>query len=452
MTLNYNIDNPEKLYYNVKKSGYISTSDFIDIVDPSSINYENSVFNGEHFIFNSSIGSTSFSISLPKEPEQLSYASTQTSLLNYTTKSKNAKGPIDRVSINFEGVGYKSLPSFVSIASTQGVNASLLPDSKTINRINDVRILNPGFEYSSDNTLTPEAFVSPIVSIINSNTITDVEVISGGKNYTTEPDLVIVNPDTGLEDLTGSIQAQINGSAIASASIIVPSRGLEPVTHQIFAINNSNGATIKNVEFNSATGIVTCTLVTPILGFSTSPFTVGEEIFVEGIQQYTDNTITAGDGFNSQENGFKFFKITSMVNNNPATVEFNLSSITNNPGVAKTDQNLFAQIISRDDYPVFEVKQKIFNFIVGEKLSALIGDIFTPVELSVSESTNEFIKIVENEPGAFDLIDGQRIRGANSGNIATINSISKNKGEFVIDYSLRPVSYTHLTLQTIYSV
>ena len=271
----------------------------------------------------------------------------------------------------------------------------------------------------------------------SSNTITDVEVISGGKNYTTEPDLVIVNPDTGLEDLTGSIQAQINGSAIASASIIVPSRGLEPVTHQIFAINNSNGATIKNVEFNSATGIVTCTLVTPILGFSTSPFTVGEEIFVEGIQQYTDNTITAGDGFNSQENGFKFFKITSMVNNNPATVEFNLSSITNNPGVAKTDQNLFAQIISRDDYPVFEVKQKIFNFIVGEKLSALIGDIFTPVELSVSESTNEFIKIVENEPGAFDLIDGQRIRGANSGNIATINSISKNKGEFVIDYSLR---------------
>ena len=240
-----------------------------------------------------------------------------------------------------------------------------------------------------------------------------------------------------MEDLTGSIQAQINGSAIASASIIVPSRGLEPVTHQIFAINNSNGATIKNVEFNSATGIVTCTLVTPILGFSTSPFTVGEEIFVEGIQQYTDNTITAGDGFNSQENGFKFFKITSMVNNNPATVEFNLSSITNNPGVAKTDQNLFAQIISRDDYPVFEVKQKIFNFIVGEKLSALIGDIFTPVELSVSESTNEFIKIVENEPGAFDLIDGQRIRGANSGNIATINSISKNKGEFVIDYSLR---------------
>ena len=437
LTLNYNIDNPEKLYYNVQKSGYISTSDFVDVVNPSSIYYEDSVFGGEYLIFNSSIGSTSFSISLDREPEQISYASTQTSVLNYTTDSKNAKGPIDKVAINFGGVGYKELPSFVSIASTQGVNASLLPDSNTINRINEVRILNPGFEYSADNTLRPEAFVSPIISIINSNTITDVEVVSGGKNYTTEPDLVIVNPDTGLEDLTGSIQAQINGSAVANASIIVPPRGLQPVTHEIFAINNSNGATIKNVEYNSATGIVTCTLVTPILGFSTAPFVVGEEIFVEGIQQYTDNTITGGDGFNSQENGFKFFKVTSVINNNPATVEFNLSNVTSNPGVAKTDQNLFAQIVSKDDYPVFKVTQKIFNFNVGEKLSALIGDVFTPVELSISESTDEFIKIVEDEPGAFDLVAGQRIRGANSGNIATINVISENKGEFIVDYSLR---------------
>ena len=123
------------MFYNVQKSGYISTSDFVDVVNPSSIYYEDSVFGGEYLIFNSSIGSTSFSISLDREPEQLSYASTQTSVLNYTTDSKNAKGPIDKVAINFGGVGYKELPSFVSIASTQGVNASLLPDSRTINKL-----------------------------------------------------------------------------------------------------------------------------------------------------------------------------------------------------------------------------------------------------------------------------------------------------------------------------
>ena len=86
---------------------------------------------------------------------------------------------------------------------------------KNINRINNVRILNPGFEYSSDNTLRPEAFVSPIISVINSNTITKVDVLAGGKNYTSAPNLVIVNPDTGLEDTTGSILPKISGSAIA---------------------------------------------------------------------------------------------------------------------------------------------------------------------------------------------------------------------------------------------
>ena len=43
--------------------------------------------------------------------------------------------------------------------------------------------------------------------------------------------------------------------------------------------------------------------------------------------------------------------------------------------------------------------KKISKFNIGEKLSAFIGDKFTPVELRVSESTNEFIKITEAVPG-----------------------------------------------------
>ena len=437
VTLNYNENNPTKLFYNVSKSGFISTADFIDVPNSSTIQYVDSVYTDEYEIFNVSSASTSFSISLKSVPEQLKYSLTETNVLNYTTESLNASGSINEVKINYGGLGYKSLPSFVSIASTQGINASLLPNSSSINRINNVRILNPGFEYSSDNTLSPEAFISPVVTIINSNTITNVEVISGGKNYTTTPDLVIVNPDTGIEDTTGSVEATINGSAITSASVVVPSRGLEPVTHKIFALNNSNGAAIKNVDYNSSSGIVTCTLVTPILGFSTAPFSVGEKIFVEGIQQYSHSLITPGDGFNSNDNGFEFFEVSSMINNNPATVEFDISKFTSNAGIAKTNQNSFAQIISKDDYPVFSVSQNIFNFVVGEKLSALIGDSFKTVELSISESTDEFIKIVEDKPGAFDLVIGQRIRGANSGNIATINDISTNEGRFKVNYSLR---------------
>ena len=44
MTLNYFEDNPSKLYYNVQKSGYISTSDTIDVFNPSEIKYKDSVY------------------------------------------------------------------------------------------------------------------------------------------------------------------------------------------------------------------------------------------------------------------------------------------------------------------------------------------------------------------------------------------------------------------------
>ena len=205
----------------------------------------------------------------------------------------------------------------------------------------------------------------------------------------------------------------MRGSSLQDVEIVVAPRGLDPVTHSVFTLNNTNGSTIQSIGFNSGVGIVTCTLVTPVLGFSTAPFTVGEEIFVEGIQKYDDS----GTGFNSNDNGFKFYTVSSMVNNNPATVEFSLAGITTNPGIAKTTQNSYAQIIKKSDYPSFEVTQKISKFNIGEKLSAFINDEFAPVELTVTESTNEFIKVVENVPGAFKVLEGQRIRGFNSGNM-----------------------------------
>ena len=80
---------------------------------------------------------------------------------------------------------------------------------------------------------------------------------------------------------------------------------MQSITHEIFAINNSNGSTVSQLQYNPSTGIATCTLVTPVLGFSTAPFSINEEIYVEGLQQYTDSTLTGGDGFNSADNGFQ---------------------------------------------------------------------------------------------------------------------------------------------------
>ena len=51
LTLNYSDNNPLNLYYNIKKSGFISTSD-TDVVNYNKIHYLNSDYDGEYSVFN----------------------------------------------------------------------------------------------------------------------------------------------------------------------------------------------------------------------------------------------------------------------------------------------------------------------------------------------------------------------------------------------------------------
>ena len=73
----------------------------------------------------------------------------------------------------------------------------------------------------------------------------------------------------------------------------------------------------------------------------------------------------------------------------------------------------------------FKVTQKVSNFSIGEKLLAFVGSSYVPVELKISESSNEFIKIEEIVPGAFNLNSGQLIKGFVTGNVANKYNIKK---------------------------
>ena len=52
----------------------------------------------------------------------------------------------------------------------------------------------------SDKTLSPEAFVPPIVGIDNLDSVNEVEVVSGGNNYSSAPNLLLFNPVTNTVD------------------------------------------------------------------------------------------------------------------------------------------------------------------------------------------------------------------------------------------------------------
>ena len=425
LTLNYDSALPTKLYYALESGGYISTSDK-NVSNSSEILFVNSEYNGSYPV--TGIGSTTFVISLKSHPETLSYTQSNTEVLKYSTTSLTERGGVDSMRITSTGLNYKKLPKFVSIASTTGESVDIIPESTNIGRINEVTIEDQGFDFSADKTLNPEAFVSPIVNLINRNTITDIGITFGGSNYTSAPDLVVVNPLTGQAYSDGILEAKIQGSSISEVEIVEVPRGLSDTVNRIYAINNSNGIGINSCSSSTA-GILTCILTTPISGFATDAFTVNEKVFVENVRKYG----TSGDGFNSADHEYNFFTVLSYTNSNPAVVVIDLSSYTTDAGIAVTDQNSYATIIKQSDYPTFTVTQDTLNFIVGETLLTLDGNVYVERDLVVTENLSDSIKIY----GTYELSVSEVILGKDSGTIATIESLDENRAFFRLDYSLR---------------
>ena len=431
LTLNYSLNNPLNLFYNVEKSGFISTSD-INVVNGSKISYVNSDYNKNYSIV--SVGTTDFDIKLNRKPETLSYQNSNTNILKYNTTTKTDNGAISKINIISKGSGYKTLPRFVSIASTEGVNAKLLPSSSTSNKIENTEILNIGFEYASDKTLKPIAKLSPVISIKNSNKITSIIVKKRGANYTNPPELVLQDNKTKEIIKSGSLIANVSQAtqSINSVDVISTPHGIGNC--QLFTTNNSNGIPITNISIastivtDSVSGIVTVTLATPVLGFSTAPFQAGDSFFVENIEN------EYGDTFNSPSNKFTFYpveRIIGGINPNPFKLEINLNGLISNPGLAKTIQT-FASAINFKDYPQFTVVTEIANFALGEELFvSRDNSSFEDVGLSLDKISNSYIKIL----GDFKLKPNDKIKGYFSGSIATINTTFANIGEFKVDFA-----------------
>ena len=420
LTINYSEGLPSQLFYALEKTGYISTADK-EVQNYSKINFVDSKYNGSYSI--TSVGNTTFNISLQYIPENLNYNSSECDLLEYSTNSTTANGGISKIRIISEGVGFKKLPIFTGAESSNGSGAYIIAKSSDIGKIRGTKILNEGFEYSSDKTLRPTADIPTLVTIKDANIISEVKVLDGGKNYSSSPNLIIVDSNTKNIIDSGHLSANITGTSIGSVDVVESPKGIPP-SIEIKSINNSNGVGIQTIA-TSSSGIVTCFLVTPLNGFDIEPFVVGDKIYIEGIQKYGDS----GDGFNSENYEYRFFDVTNYVNGGTILqrkLEYNLSGISTNVGIAKTIQESYGSIVNSKNYPIFEVTQTYSPFIDGEVLS-VEG---TTQDLKVSSDNENYIKV----SGSYEVSSGQVLRGTQSGNLATINSVERTTGQFNISY------------------
>jgi hypothetical protein len=424
VTIKYNSDLPTSLYYSLEKSGNIIASDN-EVFDASKISFVNSQYSGTYSI--SGVGTTTFDICLSSVPEKLNYSQFECDELKFTTTSTTASGGISKVRILFSNNTYKKIPTFTGSNSINGSGAYLIPKSYNMGRSKEIKILNEGYEYSSDKTLRPAAYVSPVISLESSNKISKIDVLYGGKNYNFAPKLIVINSNTGEEIDNGFVEAVLTSNNITSVNIIQPPKGLPASNVELRTINNSNGISINTVE-TSISGLITCYLSPPSLGFTTSPFSVGDQIYVEGIQQYSSD----GSGFNSDNYGYQFFTVSSY-DNVLSKLSYSVSGLTTNAGIAKTIQNNFANIVKYEDYPKFKITEIPSEFLVGEGLLVNSGNGFNQIDLIITSYDNSFIKVF----GSYDLSVGEIIKGKTTGTIATINRIETNNGRFSVSYSLR---------------
>jgi hypothetical protein len=190
-------------------------------------------------------------------------------------------------------------------------------------------------------------------------------------------------------------------------------------------VNNTNGTSILEVESAANTGIFTCTVTTPILGYATPPFSVGDKVFIEGIKI---NPLVNGSGFNSEDYGYEFFTVSNYEETNPDRVTINISKLTSNTGLANLIQDSFATIVNSKDYPTFEITQEPSYFLPGE---AIISNNIER-DLFITDSTETYIKVY----GSYELELNEIITGKESGTIATIKKIENNSALFDINYSI----------------
>ena len=436
LTLQSSASTPNVLYYGITKGGYISTADK-EVQNHSQIIFSDSAYNGEYKI--SGVTSETFNFS-PRLPEFLTYDNADCEKIEYSTKSTNVKGGIKKLKILSKGFNYKKLPIFKEVTSTEGVNANLVATSNNIGKIEKVRVLDIGYEYSADKTLQPEVFIPSILNVDNLDTVTNIDIVNGGSDYTTSPNLILFNPVSNEIVDTGSLSADVPNQTIAHVDLVAPLNGLDSVQHKIFAINNSNGIGINSMQTSSG-GLVTCFMQTPFNGFvDPQPFEVGDEIFVEGIQRVGEAggltvqggaTIgeVLGEGFNSENHNFTFFKVLEYIPGSNTILKFSVAGVTTNPGIAKTFQSGYATIINKKNYPEIIPIQERGIFQQNEPI-ILNGE---KTDLSVVETRDDFIKL-----DGLDMVKkGDRITGRTTGVSAEIVDLKPNLGRFEIDFSNR---------------
>ena len=360
---------PERLYYSLdpvsntnlpeEKLTIIKDS---EILNNNSIITQNSVYNGNRRI--SIAGTNFFTFNLTEAPEADSYTSTLSDL-SYITDCTHTSGPIAAVEVTSSGKNYTTLPSIVSINTIDGVKGDLVSTTEDIGIIEKVKIEDIGYDFPTDKTLKPSVSLPQIITVDSFAKIENISIVSGGRGYSSAPELIFFDGKTGNQITDLSTKYSLGDSTV---TILSNTRGINNATPLVLPIKNTNGVGISTVGFNTVTKEVTLNLS---VGFSTSfPFEVGDRIIVENTSIGIGSTAR---GYNSKDYNYKLFTLTGITTNlgGLGSVTYNLGDELNDGETPGTFDaiNSSGVISAEKNFPTFDIEVSTADYLSGEKVT-----------------------------------------------------------------------------------
>jgi len=425
LTLRITEHTPNKLYYNIETSKdlYQDTS----VQNANCIEILPSIFNSDSEIIETT--ENTFTINLTSEPEVSNYVAIGNTSLSYNILNSQTTGPINDTRLLFKGSDYKKLPSISSINSS-GINATLIPITTTIGKINKIETISNSI-YPSDTTLKPISNLYSILHLDNNYKVSKLNLNFGGANYLSSPSVKLYNENTNEIYDSFSAYCNLSGPSVDEIVIANPGYGLPKTGNKIIFTENSNGVKIieaSSLETSPGTFLVSLRVETPSSGFTTSnplPFNINDKIFVEGI-------VSSGFGYNSEKYSYNTFNvvgiITSYSSPDQSIIRYELP---NDPGIPISYN--FAYVINSNDLPDCEVIVSENEFYSNEPLENT-----TLINNSVDTLNKSILKVYDSS----EFIESQIIRGKNSNSEGTIVKINPQYSEFSISNSkTKPIGW-----------
>ena len=435
----YDDDLPETLYYNLVplKNNQIP-ADFSlikldnDIITEISI--EDSSFSGNYDV--KSTTDKTFSYFLPDYTHDENSFTSSNAIISYLSSSDQVSGPIGRVRYISDGNNITQIPQIEEIVTESGVGAILQATSKVIGNIKNINISDIGFDFPTDFTLAPRAHTPTLVKVEELVSIVSIGVTFPGKNYTSLPDLKIV--DGISEKVVDDIVLDYVFDNRFKVRILKNTGNINNVKPSIIPFNNTNGYKIRTLTYDPSTKDATIVLDT--VGFSTLsawPFAVGEKFLLEGVNTLDDSLVAGtGDlGYNNENYEFKLYEVKTSDPNIGGQVPgftFNMEEFVGDgdPGIFD-DEFTTARVVPQQFFPQFqvEVEQNVFfdneDITNGSNVDKSLG----------FDSNTSILRISTNRPEEYKV--GQLITGKSSRSQANITEIV---GVTTFTYNIKPRS------------